>query len=634
MVLSLWVVPSCSESFSTVQSVPRGDPAVVMLDLSVLKSLGERKLYVGERLSAVVDASVTQVARSEDLVLRDTSVVSVDEEGVVYARAAGSSWAVWSAAASRDAIAIQDSTLVTVVSATGAPSASQQVDWTHPTAPERTVDVRYPSRRTRGLSDGKEWTVANGGDLQGALNSAQPGDEIVLAADAVFIGNFVLPMKQSSASGWIIVRSEVVATPAGSRTSPELSAHDAKIITANQNAAVITAPGARNWRLVGLDISHAKGAIYNYGIVVLGRGDEKAVSLMPSNIVLDRVFIHGSPTDGTSRCVAFNGSSLAVIDSWLIECHAKGQDSQGVGGWGGPGPFLIENNRIEASGQAVMFGGADPAVANLTPSDIIIRRNYMFKPISWANGVWEVKAAFELKHAQRVLFEGNVIENHWTDAQVGFAILFQPSQDASAGWAVVNDILIQHNIVRNSTSGVDILARYQRTIVTPASRIAFVNNLFQDVGRDPINNAIAGRILQLIDGVQDVTFENNTVTLDGVCNQAVGLSGSPTVRTTILNNVFPASGYGVFGDSKGSGTPALATYAPDGVLSNNVLPGQNADVYPPNNFFPATRNALIFEAPINGDYSLSSINPFFMGTSGPVGVNNVELAAHVRGVRQ
>ena len=30
-------------------------------------------------------------------------------------------------------------------------------------------------------------------------------------------------------------------------------------------------------------------------------------------------------------------------------------------GWNGPGPFLIENNYLEAAGENIMFGGNDPS---------------------------------------------------------------------------------------------------------------------------------------------------------------------------------------------------------------------------------------------------------------------------------
>src|SRR6059036_1747101 len=47
--------------------------------------------------------------------------------------------------------------------------------------------------------------VPSGGDFQAALNNAQPGDQIVLAAGATFTGPFTLPVK--SGNSWIVIRT-------------------------------------------------------------------------------------------------------------------------------------------------------------------------------------------------------------------------------------------------------------------------------------------------------------------------------------------------------------------------------------------------------------------------------------------
>ena len=44
-------------------------------------------------------------------------------------------------------------------------------------------------------------TLGPGANLQAALNQAQPGDEIRLAAGAIFTGNYVLPLKGVSIIG-------------------------------------------------------------------------------------------------------------------------------------------------------------------------------------------------------------------------------------------------------------------------------------------------------------------------------------------------------------------------------------------------------------------------------------------------
>jgi hypothetical protein len=498
-----------------------------------------------------------------------------------------------------------------------------------PAAPA-TVPVAYPAMT------GTSRKVNAGGDLQAALNAALPGDEIVLQNGATFTGNFTLPPKTGTAM--IVVRSETVPVGAGTRMTPAAAVNAAKIVTASSDAAIKTTAGSANWRFVGLEVARKVGTPYNYGIIVLGRGDEKVLSTLPRNIVLDRMYIHGTTTDGTSRCVAFNGTMLAVIDSHLGECHAKGQDAQGVGGWNGPGPFLIENNRIEASGQGVMFGGADPVIANVSPSDITIRRNYIYKPMTWGNGVWTVKAAFELKHGKRVLFEGNVIENHWADAQVGFAILLQTLADNNTSWAwtTVQDIMIRNNLIKNATSGANVLSRVAYNggpmPTNPTSRVVFLNNVFQNVGRDPIKGT-GGIAFQLLSDLVDVSLVNNTVIQSQGANQAVFFDGLPTIRTTIVNNVFPVTSYGIFGSSRGSGNGAINFYAPGGVVVGNVLPGQPASTYPANNFFPSSILTVQITSLIGPNFSLASTSPYYTSLLGLVGVNSTTLNGLIGGVQ-
>ena len=82
-----------------------------------------------------------------------------------------------------------------------------------PAAPTR-LDVPHPR------SSGRTISVLSGGDLQAAIDVAQPGDVISLEAGASFRGNFTLPKK--SGSGWIVVRSSAEAglPPPGTRISP------------------------------------------------------------------------------------------------------------------------------------------------------------------------------------------------------------------------------------------------------------------------------------------------------------------------------------------------------------------------------------------------------------------------------
>src|SRR6185369_7920203 len=94
-------------------------------------------------------------------------------------------------------------------------------------------------------------------------------------------------------------------------------------------------------------------------------------------------------------------------------------------------------------------------------------RNHVAKSLAWKPGepgyagtAWTVKNLFELKNARRVRVEGNLFENNWVQAQIGFAIVLTVrNQDGRAPWSVVEDVTFANNVVRASTSGVNIHGR-------------------------------------------------------------------------------------------------------------------------------------------------------------------------------
>ena len=147
-----------------------------------------------------------------------------------------------------------------------------------------------------------------------------------------------------------------------------------------------------------------------------------------------------------------------------------------------------------------------------------MRDKHLYKPLTWKaddpsfEGThWSVKNIFELKNARRVLVEHNVLENNWVDGQDGFGILFTVRTEGDrAPWAVVQDVTFANNIVRNMTSGVNILgidnlspARAGRT-----TRLEIANNLFIDIGSPGREGS--GTLFQIVNGASGVTIEHNT----------------------------------------------------------------------------------------------------------------------------
>src|SRR2546425_4142109 len=92
-------------------------------------------------------------------------------------------------------------------------------------------------------------TVPPGGDLQGAINAAQPGDTIILQAGATYIGAFGLPNKQGSS--YVTIQSSSLALLPGSdqRVTPVHAGLMPRVLSPGLNQAVIsTSPYAHHYQ--------------------------------------------------------------------------------------------------------------------------------------------------------------------------------------------------------------------------------------------------------------------------------------------------------------------------------------------------------------------------------------------------
>jgi PKD repeat protein len=230
--------------------------------------------------------------------------------------------------------------------------------------------------------------VAAGGNLQDALNAARPGDTVLLAENAEFVGNFVLPAKVGDQ--WITVRSSApdsLLPRAGYRIKPQDAPLLARLRSPNSDPALRTAPGAHHWDIRYLDFPSTQGGLGEILQVGDGSSAQNSLSLVPHHIVLNHVYIHGDPYVGQKRGIALNAAHVTISDSYIAECKGIGQDTQAIGGWNGPGPYTIENNYLEAAGENLMIGGADPAIPNLVADGITVRRNYFSRPMAWRNPI-------------------------------------------------------------------------------------------------------------------------------------------------------------------------------------------------------------------------------------------------------
>jgi hypothetical protein len=228
---------------------------------------------------------------------------------------------------------------------------------------------------------------------------------------------------------------------------------------------------------------------------------------------------------------------------------------------------------------------------------------------------WVVKNLLELKNAQYVLIEGNVIENVWQAGQYGYALLVTPrNQNGKATWTRVRDVMFRHNIVRHA-SGVLQLTGYDATNTSQQTqRITLQNNLFY--GIDPKTWGGNAKAYLIGEGARDVRIDRNTlVHTNSSIVYAYGKLEMPGFVYT--NNIALHHAYGIMAEAGRPGQYSIDLYFPNATVTNNVFAGGSASAYPTPNAFPTV--AEWQESFVNAaahDYRLKSTSVFIGAGAG------------------
>lgn len=506
------------------------------------------------------------------------------------------------------------------------PSGWAQVVPILPALPKATVNVAIPTQGTAicptlmtGTDCIRNVPAGNFADLQTAVNAATCGDSIVLPAGSVYVGNLKIPALPCT-TGWLVIESSAVqplsvvnqTLPWGVRVSPASVASMATITTPVIASAVqFPIAGIHNVRFIGLEINCAAcgptgQTDLNSGLIEIDGGQPvpSSQAATPNNIIIDRCYIHGTPTQNIRSGVRANGTNIAIIDSYISEIHeagaASGGDSQAIEDWNGAGPLLIQNNFLEAASENVMFGGAPTSIANLVPSDITITGNYFYKDPSWRFNVapfnWFIKDALEFKNAQRVLVRGNTFAYCWEQGQAGELIEFTPRALTVNPWATAADITVIGNLLEHAAEGFIIGDSDNNSTPTsqPPQRILIQSNVLKDVNETwAINRSGEGWgfvIGSIPTGTirtnwHDLTIDHNFIQASG--KNAAGIltaggNGGPSASVPagpiqVTNNTFAlAPGFiggnpcAVVGNGTACGTKAMAYWKEITWLNNAV----------------------------------------------------------------
>ena len=540
--------------------------------------------------------------------------------------------------------------------------------------------------------------VSAGGDLQAALNSAHCGDIIQLQAGATFTGSFTFPAKSCDDGHWVIVRTNApdsALPPEGSRANPCFAgvasmpgrpqytcSNPQKAMAGIEynkfaNGPITLANGSNHYRLIGLEITRTAG----------GRSAPTLIAVEPGgvadHIIVDRSWLHGTVHDETQNGISLNRVNYgAVVDSYLNDFHCTAgtgtcTDAHAVASGLGnhqDGPFKIENNFLEASGEAILFGGG---AATVTPADVEIRHNHFFKPWMWMPGnpnfvgaadghPFIVKNHLELKNAMRVLIEANLLENNWGGfSQNGYALVLSPKNQHTQNngdvcpLCQVVDVTVRYTRISHAGGGIAMTTAISGTDGNGGAALFGTRWSVHDVIIDDIsrNYVGPGTLFELFNRwgqnpLNSVTINHITgfPAADSHLMTLGNLTSLPSMYGLVFtNNIVMTGQYPVWNTGGGStacaykGTPAMkisncfTTYT----FSNNALVASPAvdppSAWPAGNFFPPNSDAVGFvhyQEGGGGDYQLHANSPYAnAGTDGrDLGADMVGLQAALAGV--
>jgi hypothetical protein len=437
--------------------------------------------------------------------------------------------------------------------------------------------------------------VPRGGNLQAAINRAQGGDIIELQAGETYYGEIKLPKK--ALTDFITIQTSAAAQlPADKRVSPANANLMAKIVTRGQSvSAVSTENGANHYRFVGIEFA-PDNADYIYNLIYLGTESDK-VSDVPRFFELDRCYLHSYKTGVTRRGIALNSADTIIKNSYLSGFAGNQQETQAIAGWTGTKNVKIINNYLEGGAENLLFGGADPASAELIPSDIEVRGNYFFKPSEWF-GKNTIKNAFELKNARRVQFVGNYLQSNQAGAALTITVR---NQDGKAPFSTIEDVLIKDNVIESCGQGINILGSDDVHPSQTLKRLNITGNLFLDITNK--TEPGTGYFVQ-ISGGEDVLIANNTVFNEG---NMTTLYGDLPKNFLFRDNIVGHGNYGIHGHPNIKSAQRLFQ---NNVIVNNRKIEQNDASFPSGNFWTPDYKSVGFIDSAQNDFRLAASSRF------------------------
>lgn len=365
-------------------------------------------------------------------------------------------------------------------------------------------------------------------ELQAAIDNAPVNSQILVNPSVVY-DSIILRSGQRN----ITLSSD--ATLGNGRVSPEWNEALVKVKSFKSE------PRAEGYNFTGFNFLPSTP---DRSIIVLGSDKETDPLNTPNEILFNQCVIDADIKVGGRRGIQLMCRRVAILNCHLANFwHSN--DSQSIGCYNGPGPYLIHNNFMEASGENFISGGADTLNEAMQTTYVEFTNNFCYKPETWkpqANTT--VKNLFELKDILSANIQNNLFEGSWKDGQVGYSIVITPrNQNGREPFAIVKDINFSWNVIRNAGAGISILGDDNLQPSLRTENIVIENNLIYDI--DPVKHAgSAGRIFAIARSPLNIHISNNTCLGIPKINSFMDIEQVPE-QLKVFNNIFTEGSYGL-----------------------------------------------------------------------------------------
>lgn len=313
--------------------------------------------------------------------------------------------------------------------------------------------------------------------------------------------------------------------------------------------------------------------------VIVGDFDATSADAQPDGVVFNGVIVRALSTGGKRGFVLHTRG--VTVKNCRVEGFYSVFEGQGIWIHNGPGPYTIENNYVEGSGENIMTGGEHIHIANCVPTDVTIRGNVCYKPDSWRPVAGQpkkalVKNSIEIKNGRNVLIENNTCDGCWTDGQSGTPIMLSVrNQYGDTPWAIIDGITVRGNkTVRcKDYYAVNILGWDNNYSSQQTKSVTIEHNLFTD---SPFGIIVGNGV------AENLYIRNNT--MPAIRNSFLTFSDTRYIKgppmdfskvvkspITFMENIVKSGQYGIAATDLGVGMPSLTAYTTMVSWMGNVI---------------------------------------------------------------